>query len=270
MHKPIPVISIDGGAKTSKSTVCTAVAEILSQKMRVKTADAGAFVRRNTAAVFYVLGKNDLSGLSDAEIDNAVDKAVADGTAFDDGFDWGDLERPDVSRWVSVIGKRPAVQEAKMKWYGILIEQTVGTADVLVINARNPRLHMRKWLDNGQARVVLELFTQCEPREAARRKLLGHGITDFTEQQLAEETQGVIDRRNLDLTRPTDTFIEPTNLLPYALGDDPQEVIQKMWTIDPAEAPLPISFDTTAMTKEQMIEAAQSLALAALDFDSKR
>lgn len=265
VHKPIPVVSIDGGAKTSKSTVMSAVADILQTKMRAKTADAGAFYRRVTAAVFNVLGAEDLTNFTEQQIDKAIDQAIANGTAFDDDFVWGDLERPSVSRWVSVTSKRPIVQQEAMKWWAITASQARSDADILVVNGRNPRIHLAEQLQNGEVKIVLELFTMCQPREAARRKLLGHGITDFTEAQLAEETQGIIDRRNLDLTRPTDTFIEPTNLLPYALSDQPKEVVQKMWQGSKSEVPLPISFDTTHMTKLEMIDAAQKLALAALD-----
>lgn len=263
MPTRIQTVLIDGGAKTSKSTVGTAICEALARYKHVAVGDAGRFVRQVTFAALEALGVDGREDIADADLDRAIKAVVQAETAFDENYIWGNLESPEINRWVSVVGKRPAVQQQKMDWYGALLHRARQNGDeVLVINARNPRSHLKKWA--GELELKLEIFTDCDPKVAAVRKLLGHGVPKPSPDLVEKERLAIIERRELDLTRPTDTFVVPKKFVPYDAGGDVQDIIAKSRKAPADTAPLPILFDTSDMSKPGMERAAQQLALAAL------
>jgi len=258
-------VSIDGGAKTGKSTVGDAIARAITQYRKVKVADAGAFYRRVTVGVFGEFG-NDISSLADdLALDHAIQVTLRKGTAFDDSYPWGDLERPEVGDWVSIVGRRSSVQQEAMRWYEQIVMQAAESVDVLVINARNPVSHLKKWLDNRTLHLSLELYTDCDPKVAAYRKLTGHGVSNPSAKQIKLETEAIIARRKGDLTRPTDTFVLPTTWVSFNLGDDPAKTVEQWRAINFAGGYSPIRFDTSDMPKLDMEQAVEGLVLAALD-----
>ncbi len=267
MPERIKVILGDGGAKTMKSSVSKAMYDAISQHAQVTVADAGRFVRQVTVAAFKYMGIDGKSeDIPSDALDEAIRAVVAAGTAFDETYEWGDLESPEVNRWVTVVGLRPEVQAQKMTWYERTIEQAIARGDeVLVFNSRNPRAHLTRWLGTVLD-LRLELFTDCDPAVAARRKLLNEGVSDPTPEVLKAEELAIIKRRKMDIERPTDPYVPPQldQLVRYESGSDPQAVIAQTWDVDPAEAPRPILFDTTNMTKEVMSRNVQELALFAL------
>ncbi|HSW66526.1 MAG TPA: (d)CMP kinase [Bacillota bacterium] len=264
MAKQVEVVSLDGGAKSGKSTIGNAIAKVVTPHRRVKVADAGAYYRRNTVGAFDFLGIDGSGEISEQDLDTATAAVVKSGLAFNDDFEWGDLERPEVQKWVSRVGRRPLVQQAAKGWFEVTVTQAEQDADVLIINARNPRLHMAQWLANGPLRVAVELYVDCEPEEAARRKLIKEGVFTPDQGMLDRETLEIYKRRYSDLTRPTDKFRLPEQTVDFDLGYDLAETVAASRHAAPDIAPLPISFDTTYMPFEEMELAAQGLALTAL------
>jgi cytidylate kinase len=269
MPRQIEVISVDGGAKTSKSTVSEAITEALRlEGKNVKAADAGRFIRQITSASLQDLGATDPDQDISTELDAAIARVIAADSAFDPTRQWDDLESRVVNRWVSEVGKRQSVQQQKMLWYKKIVEQAQAEGvEVLVINARNPISHLAVLAQAGSLHVCLSLFTDCDPREAAIRKLRSHGVTEPSGKEIEKERAAIIARRQLDLTRPTDTFIRPADadMLQYTLADSAAETIRRANAAAIAGAPQTILFDTSTMTKQAMEAAASGLATTALE-----
>lgn len=254
-------ILLDGESKAGKTSVTNAIAEGIAPDLSIRTADAGAFFRRITAAVIDIVGLSDIPDIDQSALSEAVDKVIAAGIPFDDGYPWGDLERPAVGGLVSTLGQLPSTQAAAEQWFGLTVghTQNAGT-DVLLMNARNPRDRLR----GHNIGLVMELLIKCDPEVAGRRML--KDTDEPTPEALQAATAEVLGRRAKDRNREVHPFLDTPYTVPFTLGEsDPQAVVREAWAAAPEDPPLPIDFDTTHMPFKEMRKGAQALARCALN-----
>ena len=256
-------ILLDGESKVGKTSVNNAIIEDLQRGHSVLLADAGAFFRRITAAVLDILKVKNADAVPPDVLDKAVKKVLRAGTAFEDEYPWGDLEREPVGKLVSVISQRADVQAAGELWYAETAERALASGvDVLVLNGRNPRAR----LGNHDIGLCLELLIQCDPEVAGLRAVLAKGIAKFSVAVIAKERDAVIARRQLDRNRADNPFVEPPHVLPFVVGkSSPKQLLADSWDAPAAEAPYTIGFDTSHVPIEVMTKNVQALAHSALE-----
>ncbi len=270
------LITVDGEAKTAKTTAGDAISSALRELgMNVYEADAGAFFRRLTVGSLELLGYSNLTLIDDVpqisadDLHKVLPTVIADDLAYDKRDDWdGLLKCKIVEKYVSVVGKTDESQHAMDDWYGrMLQEATEGSFDVLVINARNPRDRLRKW-----ATPMLDLLVYCEPREAARRILSARGNKHPSDDDLDMQMTDVIARRTSDRERGSYPYQDPETSINYVdtTTGSVDSIIGASWSLDSidmkASEPTTVRLDTTEINLKQTRDIVAALALAALEY----
>jgi cytidylate kinase len=265
-------VYIDGETKTGKGAASQAVADTLTSKgLHVYYDVAGDFYRRYVALVRRQLGLGESDELpTGAQLEEAARTVHESRQAFEKDESLGDLQRPAIGKSVSVLGELPIAQKAGSEWFAISAERAKEAgADVIVLDGRNTRARMEEQLDGKGVVIhtVLELFMTCDPREAARRTLLGNGIGSPTDEQIEKERVNVISRRERDRNRATNPFILPAISVAYVPGETSiADVLKQSWVEhERAELPLAVTFDNTDISKTEMLKAVSDLAVAAVE-----
>lgn len=267
-------IYIDGETKTGKGAASKVIASVLGEKgLNVYYDVAGDFYRRYVAQVRRHLGLTDEDPLPTGKaLEDAAREVHEKRLAFEDDETLGDLQRPAIGKSVSVMAELAVVQRAGGEWWVIILKRAKAAgADVIVIDARNPRLRMEEAMKASGVivKTALNLFMTCDPDEAARRSLLGNGVAKPTDEQIATERVTVISRRERDRQRAENPFILPAASVPYIPAVmSVSSVIRQSWHKQPDEAELPttVTLDNTKISKPEMLAAVSSLACAAVDF----
>lgn len=267
-------VYVDGETKTGKGAASKVIASVLSDKgLKVYYDVAGDFYRRYVAQVRRHLGLSDNNDLPTGKaLEDAARIVHEKRLAFDNDDSLGDLQRPAIGKSVSVLGELATAQRAGDEWWVITAKRAVEAgADVLVIDARNPRLRMDEAMKSSGVAVktCLNLFMTCDPGEAARRSLLGNGVAKPTPEQIATERVNVISRRERDRQRAENPFILPAASVPFIPAVmSVSSVIRQSWHKQPDDSELPttITIDNTQISKPEMLAAVSSLACAAVDF----
>lgn len=260
------VIALDGESKTCTSSVMSDVSTHLSQTMHVVTGDAGRFFRTLDHDAQVAMGVDGDIGPPYDRIDEAIGRVIANRTAFDPTIDRGDLERPAIADTVSIVAKRPGVQQAGIQWYeSTYTHAEASGAEVFVVNGRNPLDRLRPALSaRGQA-VALSLLVYCDPEIAARRVLHSNEIFAPTAAEIAAQQAKIEARRAEDRSRLPEDFPyqDPPQVVMFDPDVSPYDLIA-MSQLGGALRPYPIFFDTSEMDRAAMRTHAQSLADAAL------
>lgn len=258
-------IFVEGETKTGKGAASEAIAETLRQDGATVYYDvAGDFFRRYVAMVRRELGLGEAADMPDASVIIATATKIYEaGQAFALDASLGDLQRPAISRSVSLLGEQAIAQQAAAEWYGASVQQAIESgADILVLDGRNPRDHVeRQAAARGlSVETILDVYMTCEPREAAHRLLALNGETN-----LESEMQTIADRRARDRTRAEHPFIEPAISLSCVPGkcDVAGLIAQSRQPHEGAAVPIPICVDNTNVTKKAMLETVAALTLAA-------
>lgn len=267
-------VYIDGETKTGKGAASKVIAGALSDKgLHVYYDVAGDFYRRYVAQVRRHLGLDDAQDLPTGKILEDAARIVHEKRlAFEQDDSLGDLQRPAIGKSVSVLGELATAQRAGDEWWVITTKRALDAgADVLVIDARNPRLRMDEAMKASgiTVKTSLNLFMTCDPDEAARRTLLGNGVAKPTPEQIAAERVNVISRRERDRQRKVNPFIMPVASVPFIPAVmSATSCIRQSWHKQPDESELPttITLDNTHISKPEMLAAVSSLACAAVDF----
>lgn len=260
------VLAIDGESKTCKTSVTADIASHLSH-LTVVTGDAGRFFRTLDHDAQVEMGTEDIGAPPYRELDAAIRRVIASGTAFDPALDRGDLERPAIANTVAIVAQRPGVQAAGIQWYeSTFLKARENGVDALVINGRNPVDRLERILTASEQSVALSMLVYCEPQEAARRVLFSEGVTDPQSTQILDQQVRIMRRREVDRNRPRRDFPyqDPDRVVIFDHGACPYELVDRSRKYSP-DRPIPILFDTTEMNREEMRGYAQSLAAAALN-----
>lgn len=267
-------VYIDGETKTGKGAASKAIASALSDKgLQVYYDVAGDFYRRYVAQVRQYLKLTDDDPLPTGKIlEDAARMVHEKRLAFEKDESLGDLQRPAIGTSVSILGELATAQRAGSEWWVITAKRAKEAgADVIVIDARNPRLRMEEAMKTSGiiVKTALNLFMTCDPGEAARRTLLGTGVAKPTEDQIAAERVNVINRRERDRMRAENPFILPTASVPFIPAVmSVSSVISQSWHKQPdgSELPTTVTLDNTKISKPEMLAAVSTLACAAVDF----
>lgn len=266
-------IYIDGETKTGKGSASQAIAAFLENRgLHVYYDVAGDFYRRYTAMVRRELALSETDALpTDDSLQRTVTALYDSGRAFERDDSLGDLQRPAISKSVSTMAELAIAQQAGSEWWQMTLKQAMQVgAELMVLDGRNPRSRVRDASDATgiKAATVLDLYMLCEPIEAARRALLGAGVTHPTTEQLEIERVHVADRRDRDRHRAEQPFIVPSSSLPFdPTAMTPAEAVQASWQIqDAAMLPLTITLDNTHITKPDMLAAVTGLAAEAVEY----
>jgi cytidylate kinase len=267
-------VYIDGETKTGKGAASKVIASVLTDKgLHVHYDVAGDFYRRYVAHVRKYLGLNEADTLpTGPELDEAAQVVHKKRLAFENDDSIGDLQRPAIGKSVSVMAELPRVQQAGSEWWAITARRAEKEgADVIVIDGRNPRLRMDEASKNSgvEVQTALNLYMTCEPKEAARRTLLGIGVNSPTEDQIEAERVNVVSRRERDRQRAENPFIVPVvsvPIMPKVMAID--AVIKQSWHKQPNESELPttVTLDNTHISKQDMLASVSLLACAAVDY----
>jgi cytidylate kinase len=267
-------VYVDGETKTGKGAASKVIAGALNDKgLHVYYDVAGDFYRRYVAHVRRHLGLGEDDALPMGKpLEEAARVVHEKRLAFDQDDSIGDLQRPSISKSVSVLGELATAQRAGAEWWVITAKRAKDAgAEVLVIDARNPRLRMEEAMKASgiTVKTSLNLFMTCDPGEAARRTLLGNGVSKPTAEQIATERVNVISRRERDLQRAENPFIRPVASVPFIPSVmSVSSVVRQSWHKQPDESELPttITLDNTQISKPEMLAAVSSLSCAAVDF----
>ena len=132
-------VYIDGETKTGKGAASKVIAGVLKDKdLQVYYDVAGDFYRRYVAHVrrYLNLGEDDILPSGKALEDAARivhDKRLA----FEEDETLGDLQRPSISKSVSVLGELATAQRAGDEWWVITAKRAQDAgADVLGVDAQ--------------------------------------------------------------------------------------------------------------------------------------
>lgn len=207
MAKPVPrrtVIAIDGPAASGKSSTAFWVAE----RLGYRHVDSGSLYRAATAA--QLRGKIPASAWTEQDVLDAA-RAVtleAAATAFvpliagrpaDD-----EIRGAEVTRHVSQVARMPGVRA----WVNALVQRAAEAYDV-VVDGR----------DMGTVvfpRADLKVFLVADPWERARRRLVQLLQRRPTDDEIAEETDRIVQRDARDATQTAQAvdavFIDTTYL----------------------------------------------------------
>ena len=267
-------IYVDGETKTGKGAASKVIASSLSDRgFNVYYDVAGDFYRRYVAQVRRHLGLSDDDALPMGDaLEEAARIVHEKRLAFEKDDSLGNLQRPAIGKSVSVLGELATAQGAGGEWWVITAKRAKDAgADVIVIDARNPRLRMDEAMKRSgiAVKTAMNLFMTCDPDEAARRTLLGTGVEKPTPDQVATERVNVISRRERDRQRAENPFILPVASVPFIPAVmSVSSVIKQSWHKQPdgSELPTTITLDNTKISKPEMLAAVSSLACAAVDF----
>jgi cytidylate kinase len=213
------VIAIDGPAASGKSSTAQWVAE----RLGYRHVDSGSLYRAATAAQLRRgAPANSWSEADVLEAARAVTLEAAttsftpviSGQAADD-----EIRGPDVTRHVSQVAKMPAVRE----WVNAQVRQAAEAYDV-VVDGRDMGTVVFPGAD-------LKVFLVADPWERARRRLLQSLSRRPTDEEIAEETDRIVQR-------------------------DARDAMQT------AQAPDAVLIDTTYLTQQEQVERIVALARA--------
>jgi hypothetical protein len=256
-------VLVNGESKTGKTSVGDAIVDGLTTRgLQVYSADAGAFFRCLTAAVFGRLGLDTrtVPVIPSRELEATLAKVVRDNDAHDGG--WGDLEAPGIGRYVSVVGRNNDAVRAGDEWYVMTAQRAAHQrSDALVLNGRNPRERLDGY-DIGE--LSMELLVQCDPWVAGIRVLRRAGNCDPTEDEIRKAAAQVMERRLSDRTRETHPYQDPIYAVPYELGRTSSESVIAASRRYSAEDPFSIRVETTTMPLGRMRAGMQELACTAM------
>lgn len=269
--KPLLGMYVDGESKTGKGAACTAIVAALREHgLHVYHDVAGDFFRRFAALVRQKLELSDADALPvGPALAEAAAVVYAAGQAFDADTSLGDLQRPAIGSSVSTVGELAITQRAGNEWYARAAARAQAeSADVLALDGRNPRLRIDEQLAGRadvQVQTIFDLYILCDLHEAARRTLLGNGVAQPTEEQLAAMFETLRMRRTRDRQREDNPFIVPVASVAFVPGKtDPKAVVAQSWRTA-HNAPLTITLDNTHLAKDSMLTAVAGLGLAAID-----
>lgn len=258
----------DGESKVGKTSVTNAIVEGLTPDYSVEVADAGAFYRRLTVATLDRLPvRSEGQPIDPVDLEIVLDGVIADGVAYEDSYEWGDLERPEISSLVSTVGR--SSQKAGKEWYGRTAAKALEShLDVLVLNGRNPRARLcaaETGIPAAKLGLCLELVIQCDPEVAGQRAAYAHYGSDPSAVQVAEQRALIIERRRTDRERPDTPYVDPVCLVPFEVGDLAVEhALDSAWKNFAKLPPAAIGFDTSHMPMDIMTASVQALARTAL------
>lgn len=214
------VIAIDGPAASGKSSTAHWVAE----RLRFRHIDSGALYRAATAAA---IRKRPAGGWAEPFVlDAASDvRLVPDQTSFiatigDDPID-AEIRDAAVTHHVSLVAKMPRVRD----WVNDVVRRTARGHDV-VVDGRDIGTVVFPEAD-------LKVFLVADPWERARRRLTQRLERSPTDDEIAEETERLVQRDSRDATQ----------------------------TVQAADAVL---IDTTYLTQEEQVERIVTLARVVL------
>jgi cytidylate kinase len=214
------VIAIDGPAASGKSSTAHWVAE----RLGFRHIDSGALYRAATAAA---IRKQPAGGWSEAFVlDAASDvRLLPNATSFiaaidDDPID-AEIRDASVTQHVSLVAKMPHVRE----WVNDVVRHTARGCDV-VVDGRDIGTVVFPEAD-------LKVFLVADPWERARRRLTQRLERAPTDDEIAEETERLVQRDSRDATQ----------------------------TVQASDAVL---IDTTYLTQEEQVERIVTLARVVL------
>lgn len=261
-------IYVEGETKTGKGAASEAIANALKhQGIPVYYDVAGDFFRRYVAIIRRQLDLGEDGNLPDRAKLTAVATALYEsGEAFNVDPALGDLQRPSISRSVSLLGELPIAQKAAVDWYAQSVKQAYESgAQVMVLDGRNPRRHVEEHvaIPGVTTKTILDIYMTCEPAVAAARVLLGDNVTQPTEQQLASIIENITRRRALDRSRVEWPFWWPEAHLSFLPGEQSAQEAVTASRQAPL-APLPIVINNSYVPKQTMWTAVAELATCAL------
>jgi hypothetical protein len=147
-------------------------------------------------------------------------------------------------------------------------------ADLLLINGRQPRQVLSRWLGRTGVVPTIEFWAQCDSVTAAERVLLGRKkpIADADKEH---EQKNIENRRAADMLHTEFPVIPPKNAVHYIHYPTLAEVtsllaVQESWQTNgcpdttEADLPRPIIFDNTNMSKNVMKRTAGLLVANAI------
>ena len=261
-------IYVEGETKTGKGAASEAIANALkAQGVSIYYDVAGDFFRRYVAIIRQQLGLDEADDLpARAELEAVATALYVSGEAFSVDPALGDLQRPSISRSVSLLGELPIAQKAAVDWYVQSVKQAAAAgAQVMVLDGRNPRRHVEEHVHvpGVTTKTILDIYMTCEPVVAAKRVLLGNGIKQPTDKQLAPIVENIVHRRALDRTRAEWPFWWPETHVSFLPGEQSaQDAVAASLSADPK--PLPIVIDNSYVPKQTMWTAVAELATTAL------
>lgn len=183
------VIAIDGPAASGKSSTAAWVAE----RLRFLHVDSGALYRAATAAQLRT--RPDAARWTEASVLEAACaiSLAARGTSFAPLIGGRDAEEEirgsDVTRHVSAVAKMPAVRE----WVNEQVRLVARSHD-LVVDGRDIGSVVFPDAD-------LKIFLVADPWERARRRLTQRLERRPTDQEIAQETERLVQRDARDATQ---------------------------------------------------------------------
>ncbi|HEY1835688.1 MAG TPA: (d)CMP kinase [Candidatus Saccharimonadales bacterium] len=263
-------VYVDGETKTGKGAAGKAMVDALDAAgIKVYYDVAGDFFRRYAAAVRESLELSDTGQLPEDEkaLERVVRQVHDQGPPFERSDRFGDLQKPIISASVAAVAKFEIVQEACGQWLRVaaMHAQAKG-ADVLVLDGRNVRSHLRKRAADLKLATAFELYLLCEPREAARRALLANGATSPSGSEIDERAAIIGETRQRDRHREVRPYVMPATCIRF----DPKQsgvaqVLRRIWEAHTnEERPLPVCLDNTTISKPDMLAAVSELAVAAV------
>ena len=261
-------IFVEGETKTGKGAASEAIADALkAQGVSVYYDVAGDFFRRYVAIIRRQLGLGENDDLpARAELEDIATTLYDNGGAFSVDPALGDLQRPAISRSVSLLGELPIAQKAAVDWYVQSVKQaaTAG-ARVIVLDGRNPRRHVEEHVrvSGVTTKTILDIYMTCSPTVAASRVLVSSGVSHPTNELLAPIIDNIVHRRALDRSRIEWPFWWPERHVLFVPGEQSaQQAVMAAWQSEPS--PLPIVIDNSYVPKQTMLTAIAELATIAL------
>jgi cytidylate kinase len=261
-------IYIEGETKTGKGAASEAIANALkAQGVSIYYDVAGDFFRRYVAIIRRQLKLKETDDLpARVELEAAATALYENGEAFSVDSALGDLQRPAISRSVSLLGELPIAQKAAVDWYAQAVKQAAAAgAQVMVLDGRNPRRHVEEHVrvPGVTTKTILDIYMTCEPVVAAARVLTGTGVDHPTVEQLALIVENIAQRRALDRSRAEWPFWWPETHVSFVPGEQlARQAVATSWQSEPA--PLPIVIDNSYVPKQTMWTAVAELATFAL------
>ncbi len=216
------VIAIDGPAASGKSSTAQWVAE----RLGITHVDSGALYRAATAAQLRGKSSNDAKKWTEAEVVAAAKRRVKlapadrslvpflDGTPAD-----AEIRGPDVTQHVSAVARMKKVRE----WVNQQVRDAARSHSV-VVDGRD--IGTAVFPDDD-----LKIFLLADPWERARRRLMQRLQRSPTDEEIAEETDRLVQR-------------------------DAKDAQQS------AQAPDAVVLDTTYLTQEEQVDRIVALANA--------
>jgi len=276
------VALLNGGAKTSKTTMCAGIETYVQNELGlfVVSGDAGSHYRRITKMVLGKLGICEVGFVPlESEISDAVELVVNEHMADDPDADWSGLDSPLINDWVSTrVANRKIVKDDATAWYERTAEGALTRgADLLLINGRQPREVLAPWLGRRAIVPAIEFWAVCDPEVAAKRTLLARNERR-TSRKVGLERKRIEARREADMHHDEYPVIPPEYPVQYVHYPKAVELmadlaVQESWEtngrygLDKTQLPRQIAFDNSYMSKPKMNTAAGLLVVSALRFN---